>query len=101
MAQAPVLTRSGVLVCPHCYPKHGGASRIGNRKNTCHLCNRFAQRVRREVARALTAAHPEEAAALRVYFENTAYEALCASLPPSQASVVPTPAEPSQNGRQP
>lgn len=62
-----------VLVCPECSSTHGGHARIGNRKKTCPLCNRFAQAVRRAVAADLTALHPQDAERLRVDAEARVY----------------------------
>lgn len=63
-----------VLTCPECSRTHVGTiARIGNRKTKCSVCNRFAQTVRRHVARALVAAHPVEAEHLRRAAERDAY----------------------------
>lgn len=63
-----------VLTCPECCSKHPDTlARIGNRKSACRTCNRFAQAVRRYVARALMDAHPEETAALRRAVEDETY----------------------------
>lgn len=65
---------SEVLTCPECVKVYESTkARIGNRKTTCRTCNRFAQAVRRHVARALIDAHPDEAARLRHAAEHNAY----------------------------
>lgn len=69
-----------VLTCPECVRTYSGSlARIGNRKTTCRLCNRFAQTVRRAVARALMDAHPDEVAVLRARAEQNAYGTLVGS----------------------
>lgn len=62
-----------LLICPACEPTHGGLARIGNRKSTCPLCNRFAQKVRRQVAADLTRAYPAQADAYRARAEQAAH----------------------------
>lgn len=67
-------SETDVLRCPECLINHDGTlARIGNRKTNCRTCNRFAQTVRRYVARALMDAHPDETAALRRAVEDEAY----------------------------
>lgn len=66
-------TAPQVLRCPECVGGEGQLARIGNRKTRCGTCNRFAQSVRRLVARRLTDAHPEQAARLRESAEREVY----------------------------
>lgn len=67
-------SETDVLRCPECSTNHDGTlARIGNRKTNCRTCNRFAQTVRRFVARDLMRAHPEETAQLRRAVEDEAY----------------------------
>lgn len=53
--------------------------RIGNRRNSCGTCNRFAQGVRRETLKELLKRHPEEALELRLRAELTLYPRLIKS----------------------
>lgn len=69
-----------VLPCPECRDNHDGTlARIGNRKTNCRTCNRFAQTVRRYVARALMDAHPDETAVLRREIEDEVYRQIVGS----------------------
>lgn len=67
-------TDEPVLRCPECSTHRDGIARIGNRKTKCRTCNRFAQAVRRLVARRLTDAHPDEAQRLRLTAEVEVYD---------------------------
>ena len=69
-----------LLVCPACKTKHGGAARIGNRKTSCTLCNRFAQRVRRQVTSTLMAAYPARVRTITKQAERAAYNDLLTEL---------------------
>lgn len=50
-----------------------GIGRIGNRRNSCPVCNRWAQRVLRETRSRLMAMYPEEYGTLRLKVEIELY----------------------------
>lgn len=50
-----------------------GGCRIGNRRNKCGTCNRFAQHVRRSTWRQLAQLHAEEFGAMKRVAERELY----------------------------
>lgn len=68
-----------LLRCPECLANnHRGDARIGNRRNECMTCNRFAQAVRRETARRLAAEFPRATRRIRQEAEQAVYDRLAA-----------------------
>jgi hypothetical protein len=51
----------------------GGVARIGNRRNSCKVCNQFAQAVRRRTWARLVDLHKEEFDQLRLVVELELY----------------------------
>jgi hypothetical protein len=67
------------LPCPECRMRGvGGGCRIGNRRNKCRTCNRFAQHVRRSTWRQLVAVHREEFEQMRLAAERELYPVIAA-----------------------
>ena len=73
MTSGPAPAQQEVLVCPECRARYAGSARIGNRKSSCGTCNRYAQAVRRYVARDLALLHPLDAQRLRQQAEREVY----------------------------
>lgn len=68
--------QDGPLTCPDCQARGEARSpKIGNRRSTCALCNRFAQAVLRGTHARMREADPEAFAALRAAVEREVYAA--------------------------
>lgn len=61
------------LSCPQCADEGRPASKIGNYRAACTLCNRYAQRVQRKVSAALQELMADDAARLRSQIEQDLY----------------------------
>lgn len=63
--------RGNVPDCPQCMDETGESFKLGDNRGKCPLCNRFAQRVRREVLASLQEEYREEFQRLTSIVEET------------------------------
>jgi len=68
------LVEPPILPCPECRADGvEGTARIGSRRNTCPICNSFAQAVYKRARAALADRYPDEYAQLRIEAEVSLY----------------------------
>lgn len=63
-----------LLPCPECEGRGLGSVRIGNHRQTCSSCNRFAQAVIRRTGRAFRLAYPQQYDEVRSRVEREVYQ---------------------------